>query len=76
MKIMVQTPLKNREIQELLDGKEIGGTSFAFVEKKGIALVFEVSGTDSDSACTVAKQAIKGTDWGKILYFSVTEVSG
>lgn len=74
MKIMIQTPLKNREIQEFLDGKELGGSAFSFVEKKGIGLVFEISGIDADAACAAAKRAIKDTDWGKILYFSVTKV--
>lgn len=74
MKIMIQTPLKNKEIQELLNGKEFGGTTFTFLEKKGIGLVFEISGTDPDAACSAVKQAIKDTDWGKILYFSVAKV--
>lgn len=70
MKITVQAPMKGDEIRTLLDGYTQGGT-FSFVEKRGLSLVFEVEGMDAASACAAAKQAIKATDWGKVLYFSV-----
>lgn len=72
MKIMVQTPLKNREIQELFDGRQVNGMAFTFVGKQGIGLVFDTDSEDAEAACAVVKQTIKATDWGKVLYFSVT----
>ncbi len=81
MKITIQTPLKNNEIKELLDGSELDGIRFTFIGKKGIGLEFEVENMNSDgnedmacadAACAAAKKAIKGEDWGKVLYFSVT----
>lgn len=71
MKIMVQTPLKNNEIKNLLDGLEFEGIKFTFAGKKGIGLEFEVEGGEAESACAAAKRAIKSEDWGKVLYFSV-----
>lgn len=75
MKIMIQTPLKNKEIQELLDGKELEGITFTFQEKKGMGLVFETGETNPETACSTAKRVIKDTNWGKILYFSVGVVT-
>lgn len=76
MKIIIQTPLKNNEIKELLDGSELDGIRFTFIGKKGIGLEFEAesiySDGDADAACAAVKKAIKGEDWGKVLYFSVT----
>ena len=63
--------MKGDEIRALLDGTCKGGGQFTFVEKQGINLIFEVQGVDGPTACTVAKEEIKATDWGKILYFSV-----
>lgn len=73
MKIIVQTPLKSEEIKLLLDGKEYDGVQFAFLEKRGIGLAFEVQGASAEAACRTAKQVIKEQDWGKVLYFSVAE---
>lgn len=74
MKIMIQTPLKNQEIRELLDGMEANGVVFNFVEKQGMGLVFEVNQENDEDACEIAKKAIKGTVWGKVLYFSVKNI--
>ena len=32
MRITIQTPLKNNEIKELLDGSELDGIKFTFIE--------------------------------------------
>ncbi len=74
MKIAVQTPLKGEEIRSLLDGLEKDGVQFSFIGKHGISLEFEVYGPNATSACALAKQEIKGTEWGKVLYFSVQEI--
>lgn len=34
MRITIQTPLKNNEIKELLDGSELDGIKFTFIGKK------------------------------------------
>ena len=76
MRITIQTPLKNNEIKELLDGSELDGIKFTFIGKKGIGLEFEPESMNSegnaDAAYAAVKKAIKGEDWGKVLYFSVT----
>lgn len=71
MDFMVQTPLKGDEIRTLLDGMEKDGVRLSFVEKRGISLKFHAEGDAAANACAIAKQAIKATDWGKVLYFSV-----
>ncbi len=71
MKIVIQAPMKGDEMRALLDGYTQDGGTFSFVEKSGLRLVFEVEGMDAAQACSAAKQAIKATDWGKVLYFSV-----
>ena len=81
MRITIQTPLKNNEIKELLDGSELDRIKFTFIGKKGIGLEFEAESMNSEgnanaacanAACAAVKKAIKGEDWGKVLYFSVT----
>lgn len=74
MKIAVQTPLKGEEIRVLLDGMNKDGVQLSFTGKRGISLEFEAQGPNAKNACAVAKQEIKGTDWGKVLYFSVQEI--
>lgn len=74
MKIAVQTPLKGEEIRGLLDGLEQDGIRFSYAGKRGISLEFEVQGPNAKDACAVAKQKIKGTEWGKVLYFAVQEI--
>jgi len=63
--------MKGDEIRTLLDGYAQDGGKFSFAEKRGINLVFEVEGMDAETACSAAKQAVKATDWGKVLYFTV-----
>ncbi len=69
--IYVSSALKQKEITELLEKYE-GDYSFKFVEKKGIKLSFEIIGGDEQVAINQAKAIIKGTDFGKALYFQVT----
>lgn len=73
MKIIIQTPLKNEEIKALLQEQEHEGISYTFIGKKGIGMEFECKGDKEPSAAAVAKQIIKSTDWGKVLYFTVVE---
>lgn len=73
MKIIIQTPLKNEEIKALLQEQEHEGIRYTFIGKKGIGMEFECQGDKEPSAAAVAKQIIKSTDWGKVLYFTVVE---
>lgn len=74
MKIAIQTPLKGEEIRSLLDGLEQDGIRFSFAGKRGISLEFDVQGPNAKDACAAAKDKIKGTEWGKVLYFAVQEI--
>ncbi len=67
--IYVGSALKQEEIKETLE-KELG---FKFVSKKGIKLAFEHEGVETAEAIAKAKTAIKGTSYGKVLYFSVKD---
>jgi diphthamide synthase (EF-2-diphthine--ammonia ligase) len=71
MIISVMTPLKNKEIQEILEQYSENGIKFTFVKKVAIKLLFEVTGTNVDNAISIAKKLIKDTEWGKVIYFNV-----
>ena len=73
MMIVVRAPLMSDKIRDLLDNKTIGGVRFAFVEKRGMELAFRISGDgiESKDVVGIAKSAIKSTDFGKGIYFSV-----
>jgi len=61
------------KIKDLLDNKTIDGASFAFTGKKGMDMMFNVSGdaVGKDDAVSIVKKAIKSTEFGKGIYFSV-----
>lgn len=75
MNIIVKAPLMAEKIKELLDGSTFDGASFAFVEKKGMEMEFCVSGENVETldAVAIAKNAIRATDYGKGIYFSVIQ---
>ena len=62
-------------IKDLLDGGVFDGIVFSFIEKKGIELTFSASGDNIETMDVVAlvKKAIKSTEYGKGIYFSVTQ---
>jgi len=62
------------KIIDTLSTGDFDGISFTFLEKKGIDLAFSVAGSDAENtdAAAIAKKAIKSTDFGKGLFFSVT----
>ncbi|MDR1033360.1 MAG: hypothetical protein LBL41_01120 [Bifidobacteriaceae bacterium] len=72
MKIQVQSPLKRDFIRETVDA--VADPKFTFVEEKGMNLVFDTDAADSAVAIAAIKKAIKATEIGAVLYFSVTEV--
>jgi len=75
MNVIVRTTLMQDKITELLDGGVFDGAVFSFVEKKGMALTFRVSGDNIETMdlAAVAKKAIKSTEYGKGIYFSVNQ---
>ncbi len=72
MKLTVNTPLKGKEITALLEEYKEGEVSFKFLAKTGLQYAFDVSGIEKDAACDLAKKLIKETEYGKVLYFSVS----
>lgn len=68
--IIVNSAMQQENIKDLLGAIDQDGITFSFKEKKGIQLVFEATG-DKEKALRLAKDSIKGTDWGRVLYFNV-----
>jgi len=75
MNIVVRTTLMQDKIISLLDGGVFNGVVFSFVEKKGMALTFHASGDNIETmdVAAVVKKAIKSTEYGKGIYFSVNQ---
>jgi len=75
MNIVVRVTLMQDMIKDLLDGGVFDGIVFSFIEKKGIELTFSASGDNIETMDVVAlvKKAIKSTEYGKGIYFSVTQ---
>ena len=73
MVIIVRAPLMADRIKDSLDSNTFDGVVFSFVHKKGMEMLFTVSGDNLDELDVIAitKQAIKDTEYGKGLYFSV-----
>ena len=73
MEIIVRAPLMADKIKELLDGNTFGGVRFSFLGKTGMEMTFGVSGDGADNidAAAAAKSAVRSTDYGKGIYFSV-----
>lgn len=73
MNIAVKTPLMADQIKDLLDGSTFGGVCFTFVDKKGMEMTFDVSGDNIEAldVVAIARNAIKSTDYGKGIFFSV-----
>lgn len=71
MKLVIRAPMKGDEICSLLDGYSKDGVKFSFEKKEGITLTFDVQGENTANACAAAKEAIKATAWGKVLYCSI-----
>jgi hypothetical protein len=74
MKIIINAPIMNDKIINLLSEYKENGVEFNFIKKTGIKLEFEVSNIDGQSASSLAKSLIRESDFGKVLYFSVEVV--
>ena len=73
MKILINTPMMGDKITELLTGYKENGVAFQFIQKTGMKMEFEVSGIEGQPAVDLVKGIIKSTEFGKVLYFSVSE---
>ena len=67
--IYVGTGLKKEEIKDTLRDQ----LGYEYVGSVGIKLKFEHPGDDAATAVAKAKTVIKGTSYGKVLYFSVKD---
>ena len=74
MKICVNAAMKSDEIIKLLTDYKEDNVEFKFIKKTGLKLEFEASNIEKQAAVTLAKTLIKGTEFGKILYFTVEAV--
>lgn len=70
--IIVNCALRQDDVIKIVEEIEVEGEKvFKFVKKEGLKLFFDCSLEDSAKAATIAKQAIKDTQLGKALFFSV-----
>lgn len=67
--IIVNSPLMQKQIQQILE--EMEEPNYTFVKKDGIKLYFETNMEDKEEAATIAKKAIKSSDFGSALMFKV-----
>ncbi|MCL1936754.1 MAG: hypothetical protein FWF57_10330 [Defluviitaleaceae bacterium] len=61
--------MQQEEIKKLLQEYENENFSYKFIKKEGIKLFFENTGEDALAARN-ARELIKATEWGRILYFN------
>ena len=75
MNVTIRTSLMQEKIKDLLDGGVFDGVVFSFVEKKGMVLTFHASGDNIETmdVAAIVKKAIKSTEYGKGIYFSVAQ---
>jgi len=71
----IQSPMKRDFFIELLNGQTIEEVTFKLEKEDGMKLFFSYEGeVDLDRAIRVAKDHIKTTDYGKVLYYIVMPV--
>ena len=70
--IVVNCALRQDDIVSIVENIEVGGTKpYKFIKKQGLQIHFDCElGADQDPVGT-AKKAIKETEVGKALFFSV-----
>lgn len=68
--IIINSPMKQEFIIETLSSLD-GEIKFELVKKEGIKIYFNVNIDDINEAIDIAKKAIKATEIGKVLYFSI-----
>lgn len=71
MKVFVNAPMKSDMIINLLSEYKENNVEFRFIRKTGMKLEFEASNIGGQEASDLVKSLIRGTEFGKVLYFSV-----
>lgn len=70
--IIVNCALRQDDVTKIVEEIEVENEKvFKFLKKEGLKLFFECSLDNSEKAASIAKQAIKDTQLGKALFFSV-----
>lgn len=71
----IQSPMKRDFFIELLNGQTIDEVTFNLEKEEGMKLFFSYEGdVNLDRAIRIAKDYIKTTDYGKVLYYIVMPV--
>lgn len=71
--IIVNCALKQDDMIAIVENIEVENEKvFKFIKKQGLQLHFDCSLSDVPKSASLAKQAIKDTELGKALFFSVT----
>lgn len=70
--IVISSPMKRDFFVETLEKYNENGVTFKKVDEKGIKLHFETTAEDEEAAARIAKDVMKATDIGAVLYFQVT----
>ncbi|GEP62906.1 hypothetical protein CBE01nite_06740 [Clostridium beijerinckii] len=71
--ILINCALRQDDIINIVENIEVENEKvFKFVKKEGIKILFECILSDQQNAAAIAKQSIKDTELGKVLYFGVS----
>ncbi|EUJ30656.1 hypothetical protein MFLO_10358 [Listeria floridensis FSL S10-1187] len=70
--IIINCPMKRDYITELLEAHDQDGVTFKKVKEAGMKMSFETNIDDEEKAARIAKETIKATEIGSVLYFQVT----
>lgn len=70
--IILNCPMKRDYITELLETYDKDGVTFKKIDEKGMKLTFETNIEDEEKAKKIAKETIKATEIGSVLYFQVS----
>lgn len=70
--IILNCPMKRDYITELLETYDKDCVTFKKIDEKGMKLTFETNIEDEEKAAKIAKETIKATEIGSVLYFQVS----
>ncbi|EHY7432949.1 hypothetical protein K4062_001186 [Listeria monocytogenes] len=70
--IILNCPMKRDYITELLETYDKDAVTFKKIDEKGMKLTFETNIEDEEKAAKIAKETIKATEIGSVLYFQVS----
>lgn len=70
--IIVNCALRQDDVIGIVENIQVENDKvFKFLKKQGLQIYFECTLEDEQKAAAIAKQAIKDTEVGKVLFFSV-----